>query len=584
MKLREVVQSLFPSGYLSYSGFPDRGNDRENERPKTRGPIGELPYLCTDLFAIAATLMQRSGAYHHVIPENSSVHGGRALVVDHTMRERWKQLAASWRGDEADDVPEPPKELITLWHSLWQHRDSDVYVSLKETERPPTWWMLALDLMCIADEAAVGLGFDPPAGKKGSFQVRLLEASTKRSLKFSYSVADTDVACISPKSRSPMLGCTLRSLSHHLALLPPRGLARAYWHPMSEVRSSQPTEPKAFNCLLVPLPYKIRAKAFRGRRNKGEKWGWFHLSPDWCSESSSQRDRGFQNFWQFVSSLIKEAEQDVSEVHAVVFPESALSSTIFRKLADKLAATNVELLVSGLHDLSGLEKGRTRGNFAALAAIGKDGIKTYREKHHRWRLDRSQIQTYALGSSLDPNFGWWEDIAIHSRSLDVMVLRGTTTVTTLICEDLARSDPCQELVRGIGPNIVFALLMDGPQLKARWPARYATVLAEDPGSSVLSFTSLGLVERSNATGQLSACRNIGLWRDDRGETVELTLPVGFHALCLALNSTSFDGRTLDGRHDDHTSESWRLTGIQPVKASCNNEILAKVLQGDWPAA
>jgi hypothetical protein len=77
---------------------------------------------------------------------------------------------------------------------------------------------------------------------------------------------------------------------------------------------------------------------------------------------------------------------------------------------------------------------------------------------------------------------------MFNRSLDVYVLRGTSTLTTLICEDLAWNDSCQELVHAIGPNLVFTLLMNGPQLKTRWPARYAKILADDPGSSVLSIT------------------------------------------------------------------------------------------------
>jgi len=258
---------------------------------------------------------------------------------------------------------------------------------------------------------------------------------------------------------------------------------------------------------------------------------------------------------------------------------------VFRRLTIRLRQTNVELLVAGLFDKTTSDgDGYEHGNYAALAAIGTNGLISYRQKHHRWRLEQSQIKTYALGASLDPNFGWWEDIDILSRSLDVYVLRGTTTVTTLICEDLARHDPCQELVRGIGPNLVFALLMDGPQLKARWPARYATVLAEDPGCSVLSFTSLGLIERSNASGLVPACRSIGLWRDDRGETTELSIAPDAHALCISLHSTDFEEFTLDGRSDNKTSESWRLRGVQPVRAPKDTKGLKDVLQGRWPRA
>ncbi|MGX9574283.1 hypothetical protein [Mesorhizobium sp. f-mel] len=327
--------------------------------------------------------------------------------------------------------------------------------------------------------------------------------------------------------------------------------------------------------------------AFEPIRSTDEQWGWFRINPDWCPSSKGEKlddaNSGFAQFLTFVTTLIRVAERDVGKVHVLVFPEASLSSAVFRKLKSCLEGTNVELLIAGLFDKTDADgAGYEHGNYAALAVVGKNGLISYRQKHHRWRLGRSQIQTYALGASLDPNYGWWEDIDILSRSLDVYVLRGTTTVTTLICEDLARHDPCQELVRGIGPNLVFALLMDGPQLKARWPSRYATVLADDPGSSVLSLTSLGLVERSNATGLLPQSRSIGLWRDDRGETYELVLPASAQALCLSLQATGFVEHTLDGRSDSGASESWRLSGIQPVSVPKDTVGLKAVLDGRWP--
>lgn len=80
----------------------------------------------------------------------------------------------------------------------------------------------------------------------------------------------------------------------------------------------------------------------------------------------------------------------------------------------------------------------------------------------------------------------------------------------LVCEDLARQDPAADLIRAVGPNLLIALLMDGPQLSGRWPARYASVLAEDPGTSVLTLTSLGMAERSRPIIQSgSAHRSAG---------------------------------------------------------------------------
>ena len=64
------------------------------------------------------------------------------------------------------------------------------------------------------------------------------------------------------------------------------------------------------------------------------------------------------------------------------------------------------------------------------------------------------------------------------------LIRETATLSVLICEDLARYDPVLTVMNAIGPNLVIALLMDGPQLERRWCGRYATALADDPGSSV----------------------------------------------------------------------------------------------------
>lgn len=600
MKIIDVINALFPKGYFDWDSYKARPTN--SIEPANRSAVGEVPYLCTDLFAIAAVLLQRSGAYHHVAPNSHAPHAPRTLGVSKAERDEWIRIGAKWRADGKTATSEPPKALTTLWQEFWALRETDIFTPTEANREAPGWWRPALALMCVADEAARGLGFESPTSATASVQSKLIDHIVTTeiiadSAVFSFSTAEPDLACVLPKSRTPSVGCTLRSLSHNLALLPPRGLARAYWLPYQpngaapvepqEETTTAPAEPfKPLNCLLVPMPFRVPARAIRGVRRDGERWGWFQIHPDWCLPSKdatiAEDQTSLDLFWLFIQDLIKTAERDVGQVHVLVFPEAALSSFVFRDLKNRLESTNVELLIAGLFDKTDAEGGQyEHGNYAALAVIGEDGLISYRQKHHRWRLDRSQIQTYALGSSLDPNFGWWEDIDILSRSLDVYVLRGTTTVTTLICEDLARHDPCQELVRGIGPNLVFALLMDGPQLKARWPARYATVLAEDPGSSVLSFTSLGLIERSNATGLVDPCRKIGLWRDDRGETIELTIPTNAQALCLSLQSTRFEEHSLDGRSDGGASESWRLSGVQPVIATSSPTVDA-ILKGQWP--
>ena len=46
-------------------------------------------------------------------------------------------------------------------------------------------------------------------------------------------------------------------------------------------------------------------------------------------------------------------------------------------------------------------------------------------KHHRWKLDGSQIGQYGLGSLLSPERSWWEHINVDNRKLNfVSLFRG----------------------------------------------------------------------------------------------------------------------------------------------------------------
>jgi hypothetical protein len=98
------------------------------------------------------------------------------------------------------------------------------------------------------------------------------------------------------------------------------------------------------------------------------------------------------------------------------------------------------------------------------------------------------VRRYHLGGRLDPHIDWWEHIDIFPQKCNFGVFRHEACLAALICEDLARIDPVQAAIRAIGPNLVVALLMDGPQAENRWSGRYATVLADDPGCAVLTLT------------------------------------------------------------------------------------------------
>ena len=102
-----------------------------------------------------------------------------------------------------------------------------------------------------------------------------------------------------------------------------------------------------------------------------------------------------------------------------------------------------------------------------------------------------------------------------------------------------RQDPMASAVRAIGPSLLIALLMDAPQLKTRWPSHYATVFADDPGTSVLTFTSLGMVSLSHAMRASSgrdSSRTVALWKDSQTGLVEIDLPAEATGIILCLTN------------------------------------------------
>jgi hypothetical protein len=226
---------------------------------------------------------------------------------------------------------------------------------------------------------------------------------------------------------------------------------------------------------------------------------------------------------------------------------------------------DIEMLIAGSSEAA---HSKSPGNHVhgAYFRLHKDGdvVLTSRAKHHRWKLTKDQIRAYSLGASLDPAMDWWEHIELGDREVNFVSLRPDLVVTTMICEDLARIDPCQYVLRATGPSLIIALLMDGPQMASRWPGRYATILADDPGSAVLTFTSLGLLERQNASGHHEKpSRKIALWKDEVTGFREIELPMGADAVCITISPTQTTDRSIDGRTDTRLSLS--LSGITPIK-------------------
>jgi hypothetical protein len=539
------------------------------------------------------------------------------------------------------------------WQELLKAQES---IQSRDHHRPgtawPKWCGAAIRLHILADEACKGIGLsgrgfgDYNQGKDGdgSTMVGPLRAGLScKTMWDHYShnrlsnpdsapltpprtlarCFNDDLGSLLPKARTPNSGCTIRSLSHNVCILPPRARVRARWH-----RQPERAESNTFNVLLVPYPYRIKSKHVEakgysggskggGNRNR-EGMGSFAINPIWIYEDIShkngrsekpedpnERERYHNLVWEFLKSLLD--DQAEGTVDAIVFPEASLDWETFNYLAGQLVdyqtknakdvrARKPTLEIENIRSLSILVAGITGAPGMLLSHIGAGDkevpgnfVATYtgqlkegsnrcpcytwtsqhvRAKHHRWRMEKSQLKSYALSNRLDPNIVWWEHIDLPPREMLFAEFTPGSVLTTLICEDLARIEPCQVALRAVGPNLIFVLLMDSAQIVARWPYQYAGVLSDDPGSSVLTLTSFGLIRRSSLSEEHKS-RSIAVWREPlSGRPEMIELPVGFHAQLVTLRREHVLERTLDGRGDNGDSAAiWRLAGKTPIKAT-----------------
>jgi hypothetical protein len=489
----DVVGRLLPNGTRPLS--------EENERGWSA-----CPQWPPDAFAVTATLLERSGIYSQ--DRYSGRANGKCLFGD-AYRKVVQRAGAQWRAKI-----DPPASVRSDWRVLCSKWDDDFAdVSLASG----TWWDAVVRIFAAADEASLGFGFvDTEASPLADVVVEAYarrEKSSRAQRMFPYlpyslcRFVPAIEACVQPKSRTSQVGCTLRALSHHLALAPPVSEVRTAWYPPHRTGRRRVIGPKAtgltwrelapLNLLVVPFPYRIDGNAFAATtriQDADSKSAHFRVRQTWLHDARSSLGR-------FLKRLISEAEAELGSIHGLVMPELAIDGQLASRLAGQLTKGSraLELFITGV---------ALRGKRPDSAPRNVVFVKTFRgleewtqAKHHRWRLDRNQICRYHLGHQLDPDpaMSWWEEIDVGGRSLNFVVFRPGASVCTLICEDLARSEPVQPILRAIGPNLVVALLMDGPQLEKRWPGKYATVLAEDPGSAVLTVSSLGMVQRSSSS-------------------------------------------------------------------------------------
>jgi hypothetical protein len=494
-----------------------------------------------DAFAVTSKLLQESGAYR--------------LVIDPHDDERWpskpfenwtdeiNELGEHWKGWFCQKAPAPPLVLKHIENIL-------NYKSLKisHLNLPENWKLCVsiLELHVIADAACGGIGL--PGGIDDEYFTFSSKASQNLIAKGTLSDIDVSRIKILPKLRTPQVGISLRSLSHNLCF--DESEVKVQWH--QQFSSDLTTD--TYNILVLPWPIEVDAVNFEVQKgnldNLNPDFGMFRFKSNIVFDAEK------------ASSTIEKATKKAGKVHGVILPECAIKREEVPQLEQVLRKHNIKFFISGVRDE---EKNL---NYAVLgmeqAMGGANGFALVEQfKHHRWAIDDTQIQNYHLGASLHPEKIYWENIKIKERAVNFCSVSDSLTFCHLLCEDLARHDPVAPLIRAVGPNLVVALLLDGPQLKSRWSARYATVLADDPGSSVLSVTSLGMALRSRPEGYKPS-RVVALWKDPKAGSRELTLDEKKEGLIISVSTSDIKEWTADGRDDSNCATTLVLSGVECV--------------------
>jgi hypothetical protein len=357
-----------------------------------------------------------------------------------------------------------------------------------------------------------------------------------------------------PKMHTPQSGLTIRAFSHHLALCMPNEV-HCEWH-MLPVN----TQGFCLNLLLVPWPKVVRPAQFQPA--PGPKPTIHHGS----HEMFTLYGNTFQaEDVKRLSAVLREATAQVGRIDGVVLPELALDDQR-HEVVKNVVLDNDSFLVSGVGSPS--TRSVVGKNCVALdiPIVGLDFQTNIRQgKHHRWKLTKSQILQYGLSTHLNPAASWWEHISIAERRLAFIAMRPWLVLSVLVCEDLARPDPAGDILRAVGPNLVISILMDGPQITDRWSARYATVLADDPGCSVLCLTSAGMAELSKPRpGGASRSQAVALWKDPERGLIEIDLPPGADAIVLNISVDYKEEWSIDGRSDGGATGYPILSGVHYI--------------------
>jgi hypothetical protein len=501
-----------------------------------------------DIFAFTDVVLERSDAYRFAVSPPKGRRWPPSSVG------LWNTAVASAARDWSERVGTDRTPLPQLVSEEWSVVRNGITAPLDELGDGEPWRLCEalLTLHALADEACAGTGVAVElAGAGLRFRGRARERLARTG---SLSRVSRRRLRVLPRVHSTPVGISFRSLSRYLCVRGPS--VEAVWSkaPLRE-RATDDASPQA-NVLLLPWPLRVEETDFHRlgavKRAEQEPYGFFEFAP------SETLDLGLAD------QSLAAARAEAGSVDVVVLPESAVEPADLETLESVLARHRVTMLIAGVREAPG-PAGGLGGNWLHLAVRFGGRWWHYRQnKHHRWSLDEGQIEQYQLAEVLPPAVRWWEAMEVPRREVQVLELGEGITLVSLVCEDLARLDEVADLLRAIGPTLVVTILLDGPQLPSRWTARYASVLADDPGSAVLTLSSFGFVQRSRPAGRAPSSV-VSFWKDPVRGLREISLEPGAHGALVSVEVGRTTRRSADGRFPIANAAELLVGGVRPIR-------------------
>lgn len=546
-----------------------------------------------DLFALLATVFQRTGCYKICVtchdsldqsikdaPWNSETwqkdisESARLLVINVSnkllnvesqlisdemefLKQHYDVIEKEWGVFDVNDLRtlKPQSHCLSLVHSM-----ITVYAVLDNTCR------------------AIGLLYEPISADTKEHAIFRLTANILLNNTGTLSTLPKIHGIVLPKMRTPQNGLVLRNLSHYLT-----------FH-ITEVEVVWRTFPmpdngkRSVNIMVVPHPKYVDKDNFTVVNEKYHSVRYF---------KGTHTDNDLIFLRKLRTKIIDELSSGNS-IDIVVFPEASLNETEYHYFLDELASdakmreiSFLPIIICGIiKEEDDLESFLNEARLSFF--FSEKWYAATQRKHHRWSLDKSQILQYKLEDHLATDRNWFEFCTISQRRLTILSPNAWMTLTSLICEDLARQEPVTDILRGVGPTLLVALLSDGPQLVNRWSARYASILADDPGTAVLCVTSSGMAKRTeepetwlkedgkecykNAVKDVS----VALWKDMVKGWKEIRIDKNNDCLLFTISSQYKEEFTIDGRTDETNASVFQMDTVYPKQFSFSSNEKKKV--------